>query len=159
MAQEMLQDIGFDRINIEAPSFSGGLLDNSGTVELANYEDSLTILTFWVSWCGYCQEDMPDLEHFSQQLKPEDNIQILTISRDETVDAAEKFQRIYGISMPIIHDLGLAISSSYAVDSTPTVFILAPGGQIIASRRGVVPWTSSKIVETFQAVGRGLVAQ
>ncbi len=67
-----------------------------------------TIIHFWASWCGPCEEEFPQLErfyrtHVSEELKAK-GIRLITISNDFSVAPAARFIEKHDTTFPVYLD-------------------------------------------------------
>ena len=67
-----------------------------------------TIIHFWASWCGPCEEEFPQLErfyrtHISEELKAK-GVRLITISNDFTVAPAARFIEKHDTTFPVYLD-------------------------------------------------------
>ncbi len=88
-----------------------------------------TIVHFWASWCGPCEEEFPLLErfyrtHISEDLKAK-GIRLITISNDFAAEAAVRFIKKHGTAFPVYLDTeqetNLAIVGQRGLPSTVMV--------------------------------------
>ena len=66
----------------------------------------LVLVNFWEPWCGWCLEEMPDMEKLYRKYKDQGLLFIGVYKRDEDVTDAEALEEIsrIGITYPIIQD-------------------------------------------------------
>jgi len=106
---------------IDAQALSGA------PVDLADLRGKPVYLSFFTSWCVYCNAEAPALEALSKTAADE-GIQVIGIDEQESPAAAEAFAQKYGITYPIALDLTGAVGDAYGIDAYPTnVFIDAEG--------------------------------
>jgi peroxiredoxin len=111
-------------------------------VRLSDFRGKLILLNFWATWCGPCREEMPSMEKLYQEFKDQ-NFVILAISIDqEEAGVVAHFVDAYHLSFPILLDPRQATTSTYAVNSIPTTYVVDPNGVIIGGARGSRNWES-----------------
>jgi thiol-disulfide isomerase/thioredoxin len=82
-----------------------GLWDRSfpvpggGTLEMASLRGRPLLLNFWGTWCPPCVREMPELDRFAQQFKP-DGWQVLGLAVDNE-SAVKDFLLRQPVSYPI----------------------------------------------------------
>jgi thiol-disulfide isomerase/thioredoxin len=85
-----------------------------------------TIVHFWASWCGPCEEEFPQLErfyrtHISEELKAK-GVRLITISNDLAAAPAARFIEKHGTTFPVYLDseqtTNLAMVGQRALPST-----------------------------------------
>jgi thiol-disulfide isomerase/thioredoxin len=58
------------------------------TQKLSSLRGSITVISFWATWCAPCQEELPRLSALKQQYA-EKGVRFLAISADESKDRAK----------------------------------------------------------------------
>jgi cytochrome c biogenesis protein CcmG, thiol:disulfide interchange protein DsbE len=86
------------------------------------------IVTFWGSWCGPCQKEMPTL----QKAYAEHNgtLPIVGVTFEDPASDSRAFVQQHDITFPVAPDDGIAVASAYGVGGAPTTFFV--------NRHGVV---------------------
>lgn len=104
------------------------------TVRLSDLKGKKVILNFWATWCPPCKAEMPHMENYYKKLKPEDNVELisvnLTSAENRGVKAVEEFVDAYGLTFPILLDTDELGMTDYKVFSIPTTYILGTDGTI-----------------------------
>lgn len=108
----------------EAPDFTASLA-GGGTFTLSEHKDEVVLLNFWATWCGYCVDEMPDL----QKLKDDniDKLRIVEINCAETKDEVNRFIAQNGYTMDFAYDEYGEISSIYPTQYLPCTVIIKDG--------------------------------
>ncbi|WP_432354644.1 peroxiredoxin family protein [Sporosarcina sp. A2] len=103
-------------------------------VRLSELKGKKVILNFWATWCPPCKAEMPHMENFYKKLKPEDNVELisvnLTTAENRGVKAVEEFVDAYELTFPILLDTEELGMTDYKAFSIPTTYILATDGTI-----------------------------
>ncbi len=100
------------------------------------------VLAFFKVSCPVCQYAFPLLERVYRANQSAD-VTVLGISQDKLRDT-QAFQREYGVTFPVALDdpKKYAVSNAYGLTNVPTLFYVAPGGEIeIAS----VGWSKADV--------------
>jgi peroxiredoxin len=99
-------------------------------------------LAFFKVSCPVCQYAFPYLERLYQANKSA-NVTLLGISQDNPRDTKE-FLRQFGVTFPIALDdpHGYAVSNAYGITNVPTIFYIAPSGEIEIS---CVGWSKADV--------------
>ena len=120
-----------------APDFSLHALDGK-TVSLHEFlEQGPVVLLFFKVSCPVCQFAFPLYERLAQAHK-DSGATVLGVSQNKSSDA-KAFAREYGVTFPIALDNDsnhYAVSNAYGLTNVPTLFYIAPSGEIEVSSVG-----------------------
>ena len=125
---------------IPAPDFT--LVDQNGTEHtLSDYQGKTVLLNFWATWCGPCQQEMPDLQALYEEwgenggelvvlgvANPKTDDQ--PFNQDGTVEEVETFLSDHGYTYPTVMDTTGEIFAAYGVRSFPTTFMIDTEGNV-----------------------------
>ncbi|HDR4906530.1 TPA: redoxin domain-containing protein [Bacillus cereus] len=119
-------------IGKSAPDFELTKLDGTN-VKLSDLKGKKVILNFWATWCGPCQQEMPDMEAFYKEHK--ENVEILAINYtpSEKGGGEEKvsnFIKEKGITFPVLLDKNIDVTTAYKVITIPTSYFIDTKGVI-----------------------------
>lgn len=119
-------------IGKSAPDLELTKLDGTN-VKLSDLKGKKVILNFWATWCGPCQQEMPDMEAFYKEHK--ENVEILAINYtpSEKGGGEEKvsnFAKEKGITFPILLDKNIDVTTAYKVITIPTSYFIDTKGVI-----------------------------
>lgn len=105
--------------------------ENSGEFRLAALAaDQLAVLAFFKASCPTCQFAFPYLERVYRNSNSNNRILFAGISQDNARETAE-FRRDFPFTFPVLIDPEpYTVSSRYAVDFVPTIYLIAPGGTV-----------------------------
>ncbi len=96
-----------------------------------------TLLVFWSSTCKHCQKEIPQLAAYVRSHPGAVNIVSVSFIKPDRPDGfshrriTEAYIRANGISWPVLDDASGFADDLYRVVSTPTTFLLSPGGQVV----------------------------
>lgn len=119
-------------IGKSAPDFKLTKLDGTN-VKLSDLKGKKVILNFWATWCGPCQQEMPDMEAFYKEHK--ENVEILAVNYtpSEKGGGEEKvsnFIKEKGITFPVLLDKNIDVTTAYKVITIPTSYFIDTKGVI-----------------------------
>jgi peroxiredoxin len=101
------------------------------------------VLAFFKVTCPVCQYAMPFIERLHRAYQG--RVRVLGISQHPRKETAQ-FLREYGITFPVLldHEDTYAASNAYAITNVPTIFLIAPDGEIEVSSVG---WNKNDVEE------------
>lgn len=131
-----------------APDFT--LTDQFGNSHtLSDYKGKVVFLNFWTTWCGYCKQEMPDLEQLYKDtgLNAEEVV-ILGVGNPKTKDAPNnadvaedeiiKFLTDSGYTYPTIMDRTGEMFAAYGITAFPTTFMIDVEGNVFGYLPGMM---------------------
>ena len=122
-----------------APDFTVTDIDGN-LVNLYDFLGKPIIVNFWVSWCGPCRSEMPDLQKAFETYGEDIHFLMidLTDGSRETMDIAKDYIAQSGYTFPIYFDTTLIASSVYGAYSIPSTYFIGAEGQPIAYYAGAM---------------------
>ena len=118
-------------------SFTSTDLDGNEVTEAIFADKDVTILNVWATFCGPCEEEMPDLGAWDKKLP--DNVQIIGMVVDvpegdaEMIDIAKEMCKDAGVSYQNIVYTDSVEKMLTDVEAVPTTFILDSEGKTICT--------------------------
>jgi thiol-disulfide isomerase/thioredoxin len=123
-------------------------------VLVSAFHGKVVIATFWASWCGPCQLELPLLEGIQKVIGPE-RVKVIAIS----IEDKDRFKQIgkaaKSLALTFVHDTTGAISKSYGVNGIPHLVVIGRDGKV---QRKFVGY-SEKQVEGIIAQLRAALAE
>lgn len=115
-----------------APKFS--LPDKEGIViNLSDFSGKVVLVEFWASWCGYCNEEIPELNSIYSDFQSQ-NFEIIGISIDTDKQAWLDKVEATGIEYTQVNDtdgFSAQVVKDYEVEYIPRMFLINEDGYII----------------------------
>lgn len=119
------------------------------THKLSDYKGKTVMLNFWATWCGYCKQEMPDLQNaYEKYGKNQEDLVILGVSEpksDENPNANDvsqeeitKFLDSNGYNYPVLMDTTGEIFGTFGIRSFPTTYMIDKEGNLIGYIPGAV---------------------
>ncbi|MFZ0707035.1 MAG: TlpA disulfide reductase family protein [Candidatus Korobacteraceae bacterium] len=122
---------------ILAPDFTLPTVDGKQVSLSDVLKKGPVLLAFFKVSCPVCQYAFPFFERIFRANRG-DNVTILGVSQDDA-KKTQAFTKEYGVTFPVAIDddsKGYATSNAYGLTNVPTVFWIAPSGEIEVSSVG-----------------------
>lgn len=131
-----------------APDFT--LVDQNGdTHTLSDYKGKTVFLNFWATWCGPCQNEMPDIQSLYEEYGyNKEEVIILGVANPKTdlapfnQDVSQKeveaFLSENNYTYPVVMDLTGKTYSAYGISSFPTTFMIDAEGNVYGAVSGML---------------------
>ena len=110
------------------PDYLGKTPDKS-EVRVSQFKGSVTIVTFWASWCGPCRRELPVLD--ALQKTAGDRLRIVAVNvQDSLADYKFIRRQLKDSALTFTHDTTGTISGAYDVHSYPNLYVIDQYGRI-----------------------------
>jgi peroxiredoxin len=112
------------------PDFT--LLDvaSNAEVSLRDYEGYPVLIFFWATWCPYCNDEIPNLQHIYDDYQA-DGLVVLAVEGGETLADVDSFRLSHGLTFPVLLDLDKAVVTRYKASSIPHHVFVGMSGKIM----------------------------
>jgi thiol-disulfide isomerase/thioredoxin len=112
---------------------------NGVDVKLSSFKGKVILLNFWATWCGPCKAEIPAFVELQKQYP--DDLVILGLSVDDTVDKLKPYAAQYKINYPILVGLGREdVQDAYGpMWGIPVSFLIGRDGRICKKHMGIAP--------------------
>jgi thiol-disulfide isomerase/thioredoxin len=111
----------------DTPVLAFGRADGSAGT-LADCHGKYTIVHFWASWCGPCQQQLPALQRLHARFAAR-GLAVLGLALDEDPTAWQAALKRLDLPWP---QGRLAVTTAAGVSSVPAYWLLDPAGKILA---------------------------
>jgi cytochrome c biogenesis protein CcmG, thiol:disulfide interchange protein DsbE len=114
-------------------------------------KDTITIVSFWATWCGPC---IKELDAFSEQLEPwqkELPIRLIGISVDDsrTSSKVKSFVKGRGWDFPVYQDVNNDLKRAFNIPNVPHT-IAIKNGKILFQTDGYIVGNEEEIIEKIK---------
>lgn len=112
-------------------SFNIESLDDNFYANEQNFQDepTLTILSFWATWCGACKQSIPIYNELYDDYYDE-GLEIIGFSK-ENLSTLKDFNYSANLEYPLYHDVGGLAMNRYAIKAYPTTIIVDSDGDVL----------------------------
>jgi thiol-disulfide isomerase/thioredoxin len=101
------------------------------------------VLTFFASWCGQCQAELPTIAKVARKDEAAgDKVRFIGIDDDDAYSSGLAFARRSGVSFPVGRDSLVLTAPTYDVEWTPSTVFIDGNGDIARTIRGPVTTTT-----------------
>ncbi len=137
--------------DFELPSIDGPRL------RLSSFRGKVVILNFWTKTCRPCLEEMPSIADLAKALKPHSNIQLLTVTTDESAaDARDTMKSVLGGGDPpfevLVDSEAAVVREKYGTKLFPETWFIDPKGVIRARFDGGRSWASPLTIDLAESL-------
>ena len=101
---------------------------DNNPVNIKDYSGKTIVVTFFGTWCHYCNELLPDLETVNNTREDVQIVLVATpnLGSEGNVEYIEKYMADKGYDMQIVYDSTYEMTQFYGVSGYPTTFIYQP---------------------------------
>lgn len=131
-------------------SFSATTLDGDTITEKELGAYDLTMVNVWTTWCGYCIQEMPELQEVYDNL-PE-NVNLITVcgdGNDEAATAEDILEENSCTFMTLIPDENLTNSLLSMVSAYPTTVFVDQDGNLVGDMQVGVPQGGASTADAY----------
>jgi cytochrome c biogenesis protein CcmG/thiol:disulfide interchange protein DsbE len=131
------RDVPSPLVGRPAAAFSLTTFDGQ-PLSLESLRGRVVVLNFWASWCvPACYEEAPVLERGWRAWR-ERGVTVVGVDIQDTVEAAQKFIKDFGLTFPNARDPSGKVSIDYGVYGVPETFFIDRRGRIRSKHVGAV---------------------
>ena len=121
------------------------------THSLMDFDGHVLLISYWATWCGPCNAELPNLSRLTQALKgyPVD-IFCLTNQGQSVVN---KWLQTHPIDLPIYTYVGLP-PHDIRVKAWPTTYLVNKEGLVVYQHEGAAQWDDPDVIEILKNMSR-----
>lgn len=127
------------------------LLDQYGnTHTLSDYKGKVIFLNFWATWCGYCVQEMPDIQTLYEEYGyNEEDVAVLGVAmpndeniytQEQSLEYVTNFLSEQGFTYPTLMDMTGELAASYGISSYPITFMIDADGNLFGYVPGMLTY-------------------
>ena len=121
----------------EVPDFELPALAGDGTISSEELRGSPVVVNFWASWCEPCRQEAELLERVFREYE-DDGVVFLGVNIKDSDVAAMEFVDEFGISYPVVRDVGEDFARTLGVTAMPETFFIDSEGRFVGTASGSV---------------------
>jgi thiol-disulfide isomerase/thioredoxin len=136
--------------DFELPKVGGG------TAKLSSYRGKLVILNFWTKTCRPCLEEMPSIAGLAKALAPHQDMVLLTISTDDSVeDARDTLKSVLGGTEPpfvvMVDSESKIVADTFGTKLFPETWFIDRNGVIRGRVDGGRDWNAALTIDLLRS--------
>ncbi len=112
----------------DAPEIGGRMQDGS-EFRLSKLRGQVVVLDFWATYCGYCSEEMADLEGLLREFGGR-GVVILGVNQEDP-EVAKRWLAERKRTLPVVMIAPASGFKEYAVDTLPTSVVIDRDGKVV----------------------------
>lgn len=105
-------------------------------VHLLDYVGKPIVLSYWATWCGACQTQMPGFNNVYEQLDGE--VTFLMVNAGESEDTVREYLSKKDYTFPVLLDTAGEAVKTYGISAFPTSFFIDAEGNLITYAVGAL---------------------
>jgi cytochrome c biogenesis protein CcmG/thiol:disulfide interchange protein DsbE len=133
---------------------------NQKTIDSSSVHKPM-FLSFWATWCSFCQEEMPYFDKLAQEYEGRVEFAAINLTHQDSVKSVEAYVKDHKYQIPVYLDHDGNVTDSFQVLSIPTVILLDHQGNLAykkvgaAGENGIEVYRDilNKLIEEINAQG------
>jgi thiol-disulfide isomerase/thioredoxin len=135
----------------DTPPETLGATPDGDKVKVSDSRGTVTLVTFWASWCGPCRRELPVLDRL--QRAAGSRVKVIAVNvKDTPKDYRFIRRQLEDTPITFTHDTRGVISDSYRVTAYPNLFVIGQDGKIAAVHLGFGEGSLDSLLEDVNAL-------
>lgn len=122
---------------------------NGGLFTKNNFNERVTVINFWATWCPPCVEEIPSLNRLKNKFRGKE-FDLISINYAEDFDSIKRFMKEVNVEFQVLLDKEGELAKQWNVITYPSTFIIDKKGHIIYGVNAAIEWDSSEVVEKIE---------
>jgi thiol-disulfide isomerase/thioredoxin len=120
--------LGLVRVDRPLPALAGTTVQGAD-ISPADYAGHVTVVNFWATWCGPCEEEQPALQQVWTEYRDRGVDFVGVDYRDDAAAATAWIDR-FGVTYPSVSDAPGGWADDFALRGAPTTYVADASGRI-----------------------------
>lgn len=127
----LLGGVGADAGGRKIPPFELLSLDGKKYTD-KDLLDKPTLLIFWASWCGTCQQELPKVRNLKEKMKGKP-FQVVAVGFKDSEANIRDYVKSHPelFNFPVLYDPNDRVATRLGAQFTPTLFLLDKKGELV----------------------------
>ena len=108
------------------------------------FENKVVLINFWATWCGYCVDEMPDLQKIYDEYKDNKDVEIIAVNVGESEKTAQLFMDSNNYTIPVEFDSDSELFGELDVNALPYTIVINKDGEIAKIFDGATDYDAMK---------------
>lgn len=145
-------DIALKKFEGKTEPLAINLLDAHGVLfNKSNYNNRVTVVNFWATWCPPCVEEIPSLNRLKQKMKGK-AFDLISINYAEDKQVILDFLKEVDVDYPVLMDQNGDFAKKWNIITYPSTFLIDTNGKIIYGVNSAIIWDAPEIIDIINAL-------
>lgn len=144
-------------LDVPAPDFSVLDVATGQPLTLQELRGKFVVINFWASWCEPCTTEWPQIARLAERFAGRDDIVVLAISQDETLEDVQKFLKrmsLESTTVRVAWDREKTVAKSFGTEKLPDTYFIDRDGALLSAFINVRDWGRPTAYRCVESVAR-----